>query len=465
MGDADVQEHLRAVFVPLIRERTVKQERRVPSTAPVRLSGWKPFQATHSETRPTVSSPATLFNLVPCNRELEVAFTKFVSDAPDVAAFAKNAGPQALRIDYLASGSRLAFYTPDFFVRGSDGNHYLVETKGREDKEVPAKAKAAVAWGKAASSKKTKWSYVYVQQGTFERLDSNRFHDLMSLCQPNLSGLLAETTTPQLALFARVDEYADLRLDEFIPTADFEALPARYKKNISQAVMLFRFTENKENLSFAPAFTPLIGSLEDASNALLVEQLTPFVPSAKIAQRDFFAPDLSSLDKKTAKYYDGEIKKLERTLVFRSPISPMGHLKFVLDTAFKDDLHGPLFDAIEDQFGNSAGKEMLGLLTPTYSFRNKYIAHHEHESVSVELARPELGRWTLLLVELHRFQFESAALRRYRQLIDKKYVDGLTGTEAQEVFALRNEIDAQNERFYKPIIEHMLKSLDDKTPR
>ena len=66
-------------------------------------------------------------------------------NAPDVAAFAKNAGPQCLRIDYLAAGGRIAFYTPDFFIRIKKGTLYLVETKGREDKDVPRKARAAMA--------------------------------------------------------------------------------------------------------------------------------------------------------------------------------------------------------------------------------------------------------------------------------------------------------------------------------
>ena len=57
--------------------------------------------------------------------------------------FAKNAGPQSLRVDYLQTSGQLAFYTPDFFLRMNDGKHYLVETKGREDRDVPRKARAA----------------------------------------------------------------------------------------------------------------------------------------------------------------------------------------------------------------------------------------------------------------------------------------------------------------------------------
>jgi len=105
LGDSDVGEHLRAVFVPLIRARTTTVEKRLAESAPMALSGWKPFQVTHSERHPVLQAKRTLFNLVPCNRELEVAFATFIDRASDVAAFAKNAGPQCLRIDYLASST------------------------------------------------------------------------------------------------------------------------------------------------------------------------------------------------------------------------------------------------------------------------------------------------------------------------------------------------------------------------
>jgi type III restriction enzyme len=395
LGDADVAEHVRAVFVPLIRERIIRREKRVPTAPPVRLSTWKPFQVTHSETR--------LFNLVPCNRGLEVAFAKFATSAPDVATFAKNAGPQALRVDYLSAGARLAYYTPDFFVRARDGNCFLVETKGRADKDVPAKARAVIAWCKAASSKRTKWTYVYVLQGTFERLDSIRFEDLVSLCQPALSELVAEDFAPQLGfLFTKAEEEADIKLAEFIAPEDFENFPPRYKNNISQAVMLFRFTENKEGLSFAPAFTPLMGSLEDASNALLLERLGPLVPRSRTAQQDFFNPDMSGLDKSKSKYYSNEVKKLERTLVFRSPISPMGHLKFALEVGRKGDRDGGIFDALRKAFAPAEYEKLLDLLNPVYTFRNKFVAHQEEEIVGKEIACSQLKSWIETLVVLHR---------------------------------------------------------------
>jgi type III restriction enzyme len=141
----------------------------------------------------------TLFNLVPCNRELEVAVSNFLDHAADVATFAKNAGPQSLRIDYLAAGSRLSFYTPDFFVRSEQGHCFLVETKGREDKEVPRKAKAAIAWCEAASMPNCRWEYIYVPQGVFERLTGDTLAGLARTCQPALKNLLDSEDTSEAA--------------------------------------------------------------------------------------------------------------------------------------------------------------------------------------------------------------------------------------------------------------------------
>src|SRR5207237_1820721 len=117
-------------------------------------------------------------------------------------AFAKNAGPQSLRIDYLAQGIRLAFYLPDFFVRTNSGN-YLVETKGQVDKETAAKARAAVEWCKAASTKQVRWEYVYVPEGVFQRFQGAAFSELARMCAPSLHDLLNEQNfREELPLFA-----------------------------------------------------------------------------------------------------------------------------------------------------------------------------------------------------------------------------------------------------------------------
>ena len=234
LGDSDVEEHVRAVFVPLIRERTIIPQPRQAAGDRRKLSSWRPYQATHSASRPAIEANGTLFNLVPCNRQLEVAFTGFLDKASDVIAFAKNAGPQCLRIDYVALSGNLAFYTPDFFARTADGACYLVETKGQEDVDVPRKAKAAIAWCEAATKAGAKWSYLYVPQEVFGRATATTLRELARVCAPALQELLsAIAEQPDLPLFAGgygPDHEDRPELDLFAAQPGVQFLPERYRK-------------------------------------------------------------------------------------------------------------------------------------------------------------------------------------------------------------------------------------------
>lgn len=101
--------------------------------------------------------------------------------------------------DRLFNG-RLALYTSDFIIRMADNLYILCETRGRTDRDVPLKARAAVSWCKAATRKKVKRQYLYVPQGIFETMNDNRIETLMRTCEPTLNDLLRETVDRQLTL-------------------------------------------------------------------------------------------------------------------------------------------------------------------------------------------------------------------------------------------------------------------------
>ncbi|BAU44091.1 hypothetical protein [Leptolyngbya sp. O-77] len=416
LADSDVGEHLRAVFVPLIRSRTTTTEERLMVEPPKSLNAWKPFQVTLSERRPALEAAKTLFNLVTCNRELEVAVAKFCDRAPDVAAFAKNAGPQCLRIDYLANGDRLAFYTPDFFVRTIDGHYYLVETKGREDRDVPLKAKAAIAWCEAASGVTTEvattnqnvrsadfsqqkagtWHYLYIPQSVFERMANDTVAELARACAPALQNLLQAEEFQDLPLFVnlgQVDEEASA-VDSLIDPAILNALPSRYRRAADQAVMLYRFFENKEGMNYAPVFTALLGSIDEVAKGFLARRLRPEMPVTVEDQKTWFAPYLGSVDRKSEDYYRKLAQNLKRTLVFNNGLSLIGLLRSCLDYALNDTTKiGGVFEALQTQLRFQGGRKFLETVTRINDFRNTYIAHQEKELTDKNLAEQELKIW------------------------------------------------------------------------
>jgi type III restriction enzyme len=406
LSQPDVREHIRATFLPLILKAITRQEKRLPEVAPQSVTRWKPFQATHSERRPTTGSARTPFNLVPCENQLEMAMAQFFTKAKDVAAFAKNAGPQALRMDYLTTEGRRSTYTPDFIVRDTGGKYYVAETKGRADTDVGAKARAAMEWCKAASSadKKAKWEYLYVPEKVFEGASGVSIDELARTCRPSLSLLLQQAASPQQTLNLEVTEEgraAEL-VKDFMEPGVLASLPSRYRKAIADAAAVFHFFEKKEAASFGPCFQPLLGPIDHAAEALTLGRLESEVPTSALAQRDFFEPDLTHLQRAQAAFLKDKAGLLKKLLVHRSPLMPSGVLLFCLDYAAKpDEAPGGIFTSVRQRFAALAKTDLPNLIRGFYDFRNTYIAHAKADLGDREKAREALGHWISTLRALH----------------------------------------------------------------
>ena len=132
-----------------------------------RLSATDPFPFS----RPTFASSKTVFNLVAADNEFERSFARFLDAASDVDSFAKLPSRFGFVIEYTDSVANLRYYEPDFVAVDTFGNHYLIETKGREDVDVAYKDRAASIWCENASLlADVPWAYIKVPQDDFERL-------------------------------------------------------------------------------------------------------------------------------------------------------------------------------------------------------------------------------------------------------------------------------------------------------
>lgn len=406
LGDKDVREYIRYTFVPLINRKSKIEQERLPVGPELLLSDWKPFQVTHSERQPAIRAERTLFNLVACNRSLEESFAIFAELADDVAAFAKNTGPQALRIDYEGSNSRHAFYTPDFFVRLNSGKYYLVETKGEVEQEVVAKVKAAKMWCQSASQNGAKWEYLFVPEQLFRRFNESKMEMLATVCAPELARLLKASEGQQAALpFYEIPETVrQTNRQVFIKDADFEALPVEYQKNITQAADLFNFLEGKKQ-SYSPCFQPLLSSLDHAAVNLIVGLIKPEMPSDKFEQDRYFMPDVSSLFQRDIDWLKKNGSGLKKALVYSSYTMPIGMLGFCLEFARQDPplQVGGVFATIRERFSQFNHSQLPDRVEHIRSFRNKYVAHSQGEEiVDADLANVELKNWITGLAAIHK---------------------------------------------------------------
>jgi len=162
-------------FVTKLRELVVEQ--RIPKidAPPRKLSETDPF----AFSRPTYQASKCIFNRVPCDNEFEIEFAKFLQTAKEVNKFSKLPGRFGFSIEYTDAIANLRYYQPDFVAVLENGEHYLIETKGREDIDVPHKDRAAKLWCEYATDlTETKWQYLKVPQQEFKSLEPSDFPDL-----------------------------------------------------------------------------------------------------------------------------------------------------------------------------------------------------------------------------------------------------------------------------------------------
>ncbi|MGI8554200.1 MAG: hypothetical protein ACR2PL_25945 [Dehalococcoidia bacterium] len=114
-----------------------------------------------------------MFNLVPVDSSLEAALVEFMDRADDVSGDAKNTKKLGLAIDYQSAKGHFRLYEPDFLVRLTNGDHWLVETKGLEDLEVARKDARAQIWCRDATeltadtANPQRWQHMKIMEETF----------------------------------------------------------------------------------------------------------------------------------------------------------------------------------------------------------------------------------------------------------------------------------------------------------
>jgi type III restriction enzyme len=101
-----------------------------------------------------------------------LSFAAFLESARDVTAFAKNYLAVGFKLDYVKADGDLSNYTPDFLVRTTNGMVWIVETKGREELDLPQKMARLKQWcadATAAEDNGQRYDFLYVDQNSFEK--------------------------------------------------------------------------------------------------------------------------------------------------------------------------------------------------------------------------------------------------------------------------------------------------------
>ncbi|MES1240076.1 MAG: DEAD/DEAH box helicase family protein [Acidobacteriota bacterium] len=139
----------------------------------IRVRDTRPFR---TEPRPYLVPRRSLFTKIvgePRAGGLELEFAAFLDRAPGVAAFAKNYFAVGFQLDYVKANGDLSSYVPDFLVRTEDGTVFVIETKGREEIDLPPKMRRLRQWcadatGASRAAGGPDYRFVYVDQAGFQ---------------------------------------------------------------------------------------------------------------------------------------------------------------------------------------------------------------------------------------------------------------------------------------------------------
>lgn len=149
----------------------------------IRLREMRPFRTEH---RPFLAAKKCLFNRTVGEAQsggFELSFAAFLESAIDVVSFAKNYLAVGFKLDYVKADGDLSTYTPDFIVKTTDSIIWIIETKGREELDLPQKMTRLKQWCEDATAASAadggmKYRFVYVDQPGFEKHPPKSFASL-----------------------------------------------------------------------------------------------------------------------------------------------------------------------------------------------------------------------------------------------------------------------------------------------
>lgn len=113
----------------------------------------------------------SVFNKIVCDSHFELQFASFLDTCEDIISYAKNYFAVHFKIDYRNADGSIADYYPDFIVKVSPNEYYIVETKGREDLDDVEKIKRLEQWcgDVNANQKKANFKMLYIKQEDWEK--------------------------------------------------------------------------------------------------------------------------------------------------------------------------------------------------------------------------------------------------------------------------------------------------------
>ena len=178
LSEIEVTKTIIETFKTKINELTVRERGEAEIRDYIKISQCRPFVA---KDQGYLLPKKSVFNKIIGDSQLELDFAAFLENCDDIISYVKNYFAVNLKIDYQNHQGDISNYYPDFIVKKSEKEIFIVETKGLEDVDVELKIARLDQWckdiNKIQSSVTYRW--LLVREDEFRKYTPKNFEGLI----------------------------------------------------------------------------------------------------------------------------------------------------------------------------------------------------------------------------------------------------------------------------------------------
>jgi type III restriction enzyme len=177
LSELEANKTIIQTFKKKINELTVLDKGEAEIKDYIKLSKCRPFI---TKDQAYLIPKKSVFNKIIGDSHLELEFANFLENCDDIISYVKNYLGVHFKIDYKNADGDISNYLPDFIVKKTEKEVFIIETKGQEDLDAPLKTERLKQWcediNKAQS--KIRYDFVFVDEDDFKKYNPKTFAQL-----------------------------------------------------------------------------------------------------------------------------------------------------------------------------------------------------------------------------------------------------------------------------------------------
>lgn len=169
-------------FKAAVNSLTVQDKGTTEVRDRITFSKTRPFIVTHQD---YLTAKRSIFSKIVGDSQFELEFAGLLDGSQDVISFVKNSPSTHFKIEYQTADGGIGNYYPDFVVKETEADYWIVETKGREDLDDIQKWDRLKQWCEDASkAEPARYFYpLIVRQEIFEKYRPQNFSEACRACR------------------------------------------------------------------------------------------------------------------------------------------------------------------------------------------------------------------------------------------------------------------------------------------